>query len=133
MDTDVRSTRTVMRFKEEVYAIIGAAIEVHSILGSGFLEAVYQEALAFEMTARAIPFQPQPRLQVEYKGKSLRACYIPDFICFEVIIIEIKALDRLTTKEVAQLLNTMKAASSPIGLLINFGSVGKLEWQRLIH
>jgi len=126
------STTVELRYKEEVYAVIGAAIEVHRTLGAGFLEAVYQEAMEIEMASREVPFEPQPRIDVLYKRNLLKAHYVPDFRCFGRIIVEIKALQRLTGREVAQVLNAMKAAKAPVSVLINFGSVGKLEWQRLV-
>ncbi len=119
-------------YREEVFEIIGAAIEVHKVLGNGFLEPVYQESLEFELALRKIPFVSQNRLQLFYKDFELKKKYIPDFVCYEKIIVEIKALDRLTNIEIAQLINYLKATKLKLGLLINFGSRGKLEWQRFI-
>jgi GxxExxY protein len=118
--------------KEEVYAIIGAAIEVHRELGPGFLEAVYQEALQLELADRQLPFTAQPPLTITYKSHRLQQKYIPDLICYDQLIVELKALDRLSGKEEAQLLNYLKATGLKVGLLINFGSVGKLEWKRFV-
>jgi GxxExxY protein len=114
-------------YKEEVYAIIGAAIEVHRELGPGFLEAVYQEALEIELNLREIPSAPQHPLKVSYKSRTLAKEYFADFLCYSKIIVEIKALDRLSSKEEAQLLNYLKATGCRVGVLINFGSHGKLE------
>jgi GxxExxY protein len=119
--------------KKEVYAIIGAAIEVHRELGAGFLEAVYQEALEIELQIRGISFKPQQSLAIFYKGQQLEKVYIADIICYEQIIVELKALARLSGIEEAQLLNYLKTTGMRIGLLINFGSAGKLEWKRFIH
>jgi len=119
-------------FKDEVFEIIGAAIEVHKELGNGFLEPVYQEALEIEFTLRKIPFEPQKRLQLFYKGVQLKKEYIPDFVCYDKIIVEIKALDRLSNIEIAQLINYLKATKLKLGILINFGSQGKLEWKRFV-
>lgn len=119
-------------YREKVFEIIGAAIEVHKVLGNGFLEPVYQESLEFELALRKIPFVSQNRLQLFYKDFELKKKYIPDFVCYEKIIVEIKALDRLTNIEIAQLINYLKATKLKLGLLINFGSRGKLEWQRFI-
>ena len=116
-------------FKEEVYTIVGAAIEVSNELGSGFLEAVYQEAMQFEMKERDIPFESQKEITIIYKNKPLTKKYYADFICFGSIIIEIKAIKRITEIEVAQLLNYLKATGLQLGLIINFGSQ-KLEWKR---
>ncbi len=116
--------------KDEVHAIVGAAMEVSNELGSGFLEAVYQEALGIELTERGIPFAAQRPIEVLYKGRRLAKDYIPDFICFEQVIVEIKALKQLTSVEEAQLLNYLKATEKPVGVLLNFGSP-RLEWKRM--
>jgi len=118
--------------KEEVYAIVGAAMEIHSNLGAGFLEAAYQEALEIEFAARRIPFDRQKQLHIVYKGHQLKCDYVADFVCFGQIIVEIKALDRLTTREEAQLLNYMKATGARVGLLLNFGSYHELQWKRMV-
>jgi GxxExxY protein len=120
-------------FKEEVYAIVGAAIEVHRILGPGFLEVVYQEAMEIESTERRLPFAAQPVLQIRYKEHVLKKEYMPDFIFYNQIIVEIKALDRLSGREEAQILNYLKATGYKVGVLINFGSHPKLEWKRLVY
>ena len=117
--------------KEEVYWIVGAAMEVSNVLGAGFLEAVYQEALGIELQSRALPFVAQPTIKIAYKGHILAKEYIPDFICYDQIVVEIKAIKTLTTIEQAQLLNYLKATKKPVGLLLNFGAP-KLEWKRMI-
>ncbi len=122
---------TEIPFKNEVYAIVGAAIEVSTELGAGFLEAVYQEALELELKLRGIPYQAQIPIPIIYKGHLLSKTYVPDFICFNQIIVEIKALKQLTTLEEAQLLNYLKATGMPVGLLLNFGTP-RLEWKRMI-
>ena len=118
--------------KEEVYAIVGAAIEVHRELGPGFLEAIYQEAMEIELSTRGIPFDAQKPIQVRYKGQILNKKYIADLICFDLIIVELKALNRLSGNEQAQILNYLKATGFKVGVLINFGSHGKLEWKRFV-
>ena len=118
--------------KEEVYAIVGAAIEVHRNLGPGFLEAVYQEAMEIELSTRGIPFDAQKPIQVRYKGQILNKKYVADLICFDLIIVELKALNRLSGNEHAQILNYLKATGFKVGVLINFGSHGKLEWKRFV-
>ena len=118
--------------KEEVYAIMGAAMEVRTALGSGFLEPVYQEAMEIESTTRGLPFVSQEVLQNRYKEHVLKKEYIPDLICFDQIIVELKALDRLSGKEESQLLNYLKATGMKVSVLINFGSHPKLEWKRLV-
>ena len=117
---------------KRTYAIIGAAIEVHKELGCGFLEAVYQEALEREFRMQKIPFKSQPVVKIFYKGKSLAKTYQPDFLCFDEVIIEIKALGALSGTEEAQLINYLKAADLSVGLLINFGA-RSLEYKRLIY
>ncbi|MEW6526397.1 MAG: GxxExxY protein [Spirochaetota bacterium] len=117
-------------FKDEVYAIVGAAMEVSNELGAGFLEAVYQAALEIEFALRRIPFQSQPPVEIYYKGQTLAKKYFPDFICFDQIIVEIKAEKQLTTLDEAQLLNYLKATEKPVGVLFNFGAP-KLEWKRM--
>src|SRR4051812_49807493 len=119
---------TEILFKEEVYAIVGAAMTVHRELGAGFLEAVYQEALEIELRIRHIAFESQQPLTILYKGQRLKKEYIADLVCFGSIIVELKALDQLSGKEEAQLLNYLKATSVRVGLLINFGTPAKLEW-----
>jgi len=124
---------TELILKDEVFAIIGAAIEVHRELGSGFLEAVYQEALEIELASRQIPFEPQKTLMIVYKGRALKKAYEADLVCYGQIIVELKALDRLSGKEEAQILNYLKATGLRVGLLINFGSHGRLEWKRFVR
>lgn len=120
-------------FRDEVYAIVGAAIEVHRELGSGFLEAVYQEALEIELNRRGVPFESQKQLVLYYKGQRLQKEYIADVLCYQQIIVELKAIDLLSSKEEAQILNYLKATGLRVGVLINFGSIGKLEWKRYIR
>ena len=124
---------TELIYKDEVYQIIGAAIEVHKELGCGFLEAVYQEALELELRRKNIPFISQPVVNLFYKDEQLQKKYLPDFICYDKIVVEIKALDILTGKEEAQIINALKASGMIVGVLINFGSYKKLEWQRFVY
>ena len=118
--------------RAEVYAVVGAAIEVHRELGEGFLEAVYQEALERELALREIPFEAQRELVIHYRGQPLSKIYVCDLLCFDKVLVELKAMDRLTGREEAQVINYLKAAGLPVGLLINFGAHGKLEWRRLV-
>lgn len=108
--------------KEEVYDIVGAAIEVHRILGPGFLEAVYQEAMEIELSAREIPFDAQKQIRVRYKDQILDKEYIADLVCFNLILVELKALHHLSGNEESQILNYLKATGFKVGVLINFGS-----------
>lgn len=118
---------TELLCKEEVYAVVGAAMEVYNELGSGFLEAVYQEALGIELTMRAIPFEAQKELAIFYKGRHLKKTYVADFVTFDKVIIEIKAIDRLTSGDEGQLLNYLSATGLQVGVLINFGAKSNLE------
>ncbi len=104
-------------------------MEVSNELGSGFLEAVYQEALQIEFALRDIPNSRQPLLSITYKDQLLEKAYRPDFICYGKVIVEVKALKELSGTEESQVLNYLKATSLPLGLLINFGSP-RLEWKR---
>jgi GxxExxY protein len=104
------------------HAIIGAALEVHRILGAGFLEGVYQEALAKELGVRNIPFRMQCEIPVFYKSEKLSTMYRADFICYESVILELKAIRQLTVIEEAQVLNCLKASGLRVALLLNFGA-----------
>lgn len=117
---------------DEVYEVVGAAMEVYYQLGIGFLEAVYQEALEIELAQRHIPYESQKRLVMNYKGQQLQKEYVADLVCHGQIIVEIKAVDRLLNTEVAQLLNYLKVIGYHVGVLLNFGSRGKLEWKRYV-
>ena len=118
--------------REEVYAVVGAAIEVHRELGAGFLEAVYQEAMERELSTRGIAFESQRGLVIQYKGQPLGKNYVCDLLCFDSVLVELKAMDKLTGREEAQVINYLKSAGLPVGVLINFGAHGKLEWRRLV-
>ena len=133
MEGSRSKTRKDILFADEVFQVIGAAIEVHRAMGSGFLEAVYQEALTIEFKERGVPFESQVSLGIHFKQHTLVKRYVADFIVFGEIVVEIKSLEALTSRETAQLLNYLHATGKPIGLLINFGSSGKLEWKRIAH
>jgi GxxExxY protein len=120
-----------MQKDPETFAIIGAAMEVHRDLGRGFLELVYQTALALEFQERAIPFKPEVALPIRYKNKLLTCAYRADFVCFESIIVETKAIATLTSADDAQLINELKATGLQRGLLLNFG-LASLEHKRLV-
>lgn len=114
------------------FAIIGAAMEVHSRLGSGFLEAVYHEALAIELNNREIPFQHESLLPIFYKEQKLTTYYRADFICFDQVIVELKAIKKLGGVEESQIINYLKATNFDIGLLLNFGAPS-LEYKRFTN
>ncbi len=115
----------------QTYAIIGAAMEIHRQLGHGFLEAVYRDAAVIEFPVRQIPFEKEVVLPIKYKGVLLPTYYRADFVCFSEIIVEFKALTRLSNVEEAQLLNYLKATGLKRGLLINFGAPS-LQYKRLV-
>ena len=116
----------------QTYAIIGAAMEVHRLLGSGFLEAVYQEALAIEFAERGIAFRREVELPVQYKERVLACLYRADFLVFDEVLVELKALSTLTSAHHAQVLNYLKATGLTRALLLNFGSP-RLEYKRFIR
>jgi GxxExxY protein len=121
-----------MNTDPQTYAIIGAAMEVHRQLGHGFLEAVYHEALMMEFQERGIPFMSEVPLPITYKRRQLACSYRVDFVCFEQVLVETKALAQLTNIEKAQVLNQLKATGYDRALLINFGAP-TLEYERLVH
>jgi len=118
-------------YKDECYKIIGACMNVHKELGPGFLEAVYQESLALEFLEQGIPFEKEKDIRIFYKDKLLDKCYKTDFLCFEKIIVELKALSELSNDHISQLLNYLKATKLRVGLLVNFGT-SSLIYKRLI-
>jgi GxxExxY protein len=119
-------------YKDESYRIMGACFEVYKVKGSGFLEPVYQECLEIELELLGIPFKAQSELQLHYKGRVLKSKYIPDFICYEKIIIELKAVKALADEHRAQVHNYLKATGIRLGLLSNFGHYPKLEYERIV-
>jgi len=101
-------------------------------LGTGILEAIYQEVLEIELSRPGIPFEAQKTLTLEYKGQQMKKGYVADLVCYGQLIIELKVMDRLTNIEVAQLINYLKVTKLHVGLLFNFGSLGQLEWKRYV-
>ena len=119
-------------YKDECYAIIGACFSVYKEKGCGFLEPVYQECLELELNYCNIPFEAQKKLSLSYRDKVLKQTYKPDFICYNKIIVEIKAVSCLVDEHRAQLLNYLNATNMKLGLLINFGHHPKIEYERIV-
>ncbi len=117
--------------EEESFAILGACFEVHNELGCGFLESVYHQCLEIELASRGVPFRSKSKLRIQYKGQEIEKTYEADFICFDKIILEIKAISELADEHTAQTLNYLNATKLPLGLLINFGHHPKLQHKRL--
>ena len=123
---------TDLLLKDEVFAIVGAAMTVYNELGPGFLEAVYHEALELELRARNIPFESHRELRITYRGQTLRKGYEADPVCYEQIVVELKAIEKLSGKDESQLINYLKVTGLRVGLLFNFGHAEKLEWMRRV-
>ena len=119
-------------FKEESYAIIGACFNVYKDKGCGFLESVYHECCEIEFALQKIPVLSQPELELTYRGQILRQRYKPDFICFQKVIVELKAVSALADEHRSQLLNYLHATDMNLGLLVNFGHYPKLEYERIV-
>ena len=119
-------------YEEEAYAIRGAVFDVYREMGSGFLEAVYQECLEKELSLRGIPYVSQKELVLTYKGEALKQTYKPDLICYEKIIVELKAVKEIATEHKAQLFNYLKATELKLGFLVNFGSHPKATIERIV-
>ena len=120
-------------YKDESYKIMGACFEVYKEKGCGFLEPVYQECLSIELGLQKIPFVEQSALPLNYKGHPLKQKYIPDYICYDKIIVEIKAVSKLTDSHRAQVHNYLKASGIKLGLLVNFGHFPQVEWERIVR
>ncbi len=119
-------------FPDEAYAIFGACFEVYNRMGNGFVEPVYQECLEIELGLNKIPFAPQNELQLNYRGHALKRKYIPDFVCYGKIIVEIKAVSALTDEHRTQVHNYLAATGYNLGLLINFGHAKGVQYERII-
>ena len=119
-------------YESETYKIIGAMMEVHKTLGCGFLEAVYQEALAIEFDLRNIPYVREKKLILFYKDVKLEKFYVPDFLCYEKIVVDLKALSALTTTHDSIMINYLNATRFKVGLLGNFGEKS-LKYKRLVN
>ena len=122
----------MLLFEEESYAIIGSCIEIHKKLGAGFNEAIYEEVLQKEFKKRNIPFETAKKLQLYYDGVALEKNLIADFVCYDKIIIQLKAVSNIEAAATQQTVNFLKATNFKLGLLINFGEPS-LKWKRLIN
>ena len=125
-------TESGILYKDECYAINGAIFEVYREMGCGFVESVYPKCLAIEFARRGIPFVAQPELKLGYKEQTLTQVFRPDFICFDAVIVELKAVKAIAPEHLAQVLNYLKATGSQLGLLVNFGAHPKATVQRLV-
>lgn len=117
--------------KLESFEIMGACFEVYKEKGSGFVESVYQECLEIELGLRNIPFKAQQELALAYKGRALKSKFKPDFICYDKVVLEIKAVSGLTDEHRAQVQNYLRATGLKLGLLVNFGHYPKVEYERI--
>lgn len=133
MNHERHETHEKILYADESYAIQGAVFEVYREMGGGFLEAVYQECLEREFRRRGIPFRAQPELALYYKGDMLVQTYKPDFICYDRIIVELKAVKEIAPEHVAQVMNYLKATGMKLGLLVNFGSHPKATVRRIVY
>lgn len=119
-------------FKEESFALQGAIYDVYREMGSGFLEAVYQECLAIEFHRRNIPFEAQKNLFLAYRGEPLQQVYRADFVCFDAVIVELKVVRNLAPEHKAQVLNYLKATGLHLALLVNFGHHARAQIVRVV-
>ena len=123
---------TDILYADESYEIMGACFEVYNDKGCGFLEPVYQECMEIELDHKGIAFVAQQALSLNYRGKALKHTYQPDFICYDKIILELKAVSKLTDEHRAQVINYLHATGLRLGLLVNFGHYPKLEYERIV-
>ena len=122
-----------MVFASESFRIMGACFEVYNQMGPGFVEAVYQECMEIELTDRGIPYVPQRQLRLWYKDKELKQVFIPDFFCFDKIVVEIKATSDLNNDFRSKVHNYLRATQQKLGLLVNFGHSPLLQYERIVH
>jgi GxxExxY protein len=119
-------------YRDEGYAVMGAAFEVHRELGGGMAEELYQQSLEIELGLRSIPFESKPPQKVTYKEHPLEKVYYPDLVCYGVIMVELKAVGSLLPEHEGQVFNYMRISRIPVAYLINFGPIEKLEWKRFV-
>ena len=122
---------TEILFKDESYKIMGAIFEVYKEMGCGFLESVYQECAELELAAQGVPFVAQVELDLKYKSNALKSKFIPDLICYEKIVLELKAVKQIADQHRAQVHNYLKASGLRLGIIVNFGHFPKVEYERI--
>ncbi len=120
-------------FKDESYRIMGAMFEVYKEMGCGFLEPVYQECVEFELADQKVPFVAQIQLELKYKHHQLKSKYIPDAICYDKIVLELKAVKQIIDQHRAQIHNYLKATGFRLGIIVNFGHYPKVEYERIVR
>lgn len=133
MNHEKHERHETILYKDESFALQGAIYDVYREMGSGFLEAVYQECLAIELRRRQIPFEAQKSLSLTYRGETLQQAYRADFVCFDAIVVELKVVRELAPEHKAQILNYLKATGLRLGLLVNFGHRAKAQIVRIVH
>jgi len=132
IEDQLNAISSEMYDKDKTYSIIGSAMQVHQTLGSGFLEAVYSDAMELELKKRNVPYEREKAIKILYNKIILPHQYVADFVCYDSIIVELKAVEQLTKIHEAQLLNYLKATNLRIGLLINFGEMS-LKFKRMVY
>ncbi len=132
MNHEIHKIHEKVLYREECYSIQGAVFEVYREMGCGFLESVYQECMELELIKRNIPFVAQKELQLFYKGEQLQQKYKPDLICYDKVVVEIKAVKEIAPEHKAQIFNYLKATGMKLGLLVNFGNYPKAKIERII-
>ncbi|HYE21414.1 MAG TPA: GxxExxY protein [Tepidisphaeraceae bacterium] len=135
MDTNNpdRDVRNDLLLKDEVYAVVGASMEVHNQLASSYSENIYQESMEIELELRGIPFEAQKPLPVFYKGRRLKSHYVADLLCFGTLLVELKVIPVLGKREESQVLYYPRATGLRVGLLINYGDPVRLDWHRYVR
>ena len=123
---------TEILYKQESYEIMGACFNVYNEKGNGFLEPVYQDCMEIELGFQKIPSIPQPKLDLFYRDIKLKHYYVPDFICYEKIVLELKAVEKLTKEHYAQVFNYLKVTGLKLGIIVNFGHYPDLEYKRIV-
>lgn len=127
------SEHSELILKEECYEIMGSCMRLHSDKGNGFHEPIYQECLEIDFEIEGTAFEPQAALKMEYRGRELKQRFVPDFLLFGRIVLEIKAVKKIADEHRTQVLNYLAATGYTLGLLVNFGSYGRLEWERIAN